>query len=114
MTEKVTVDPKGLCAIRLSSSVVLEHELGADPAVFRDDLLRFWQEGITPEFCIRGNPHLMPVAVKIPFAGRRPARPVAPWFERGGEAFMALGAQACPAKAAPFVATAQTLVRPQS
>src|SRR5437016_9470807 len=55
----------------------------------------------------------MPVTVEIPFSRRGPTAPVAPWFQRGGKAFVAFRAQSRTAKAAPLVPSMQALVGAQ-
>ena len=53
MTEQMAINPEGLLTVRLPRRVVLEHELGTDPAVLFDDCLRLGRERVAPIFSIR-------------------------------------------------------------
>src|SRR6516164_5067275 len=110
MPKQVPVNPERLLSVRLAVCVLLQHKLGTNPAIFGNDLLRVRQERIPPVLDVTRDLHLMPIAVKIPFARRGPATPIAPRFERGGKAFVAGGAETRAAKAAPFVPAVQSLV----
>jgi hypothetical protein len=44
MAEQATIDPERLFPVAPVRCVLLEHKLGADPAIFSDDLLGFGQE----------------------------------------------------------------------
>ncbi len=70
-------------------------------------------EGVAPVLAVLGDLHLVPVAVEVPAARRRPAAPVAPRLDGGGEALVAFGLQPRAAEPAPLVAAAQALVGAQ-
>ena len=110
VTEQTAINPEGLLTVRLPWRVVLEHELGADPAVLLDDRLRSGQERVAPVLAVGRHVHLVPIAVEIPLTWRGPSRPVAPGFKRGGKAFVAGGTLTRAAEATPFVAAMQAFV----
>lgn len=113
MAPELAVDPEGLLAVWFPWGVFLQHEFAADPLAACDVLLGGGAEGVAPVFFIRGGRHFVPIRIEVPFSGRRIAAPIAPGFEGGGKAIVAVWQESGSAEAAPTIASLEAFVGAQ-